>query len=126
MSICFELRQATDDQIATLLADPPLIHAFLDDEDEEPERTAPRFQRFPGDEIDLDKAWNGIHYLQTGAALEGDPPLNFILFGGVEIGFEDVGYGAARALRVRKLPSLPMRWRESPRTRCGRATIPSP
>jgi hypothetical protein len=31
---------------------------------------------------DLDKAWHGIHYLLTGTAWEGDPPLNFLLVGG--------------------------------------------
>jgi hypothetical protein len=45
---------------------------------------------------DLDKAWHGIHYLLTGTAWEGDPPLNFLVTGGREVGDEEVGYGPAR------------------------------
>lgn len=58
-----------------------------------------------GDELDVDKAWQGIHYLLTGTAWEGDPPLNFILHG-KGIGKVDVGYGPARTLtgdEVRRL-----------------------
>ena len=95
MGLIFELRQATDAQIATLIADPPLIHDFLDEEDD---GTEPLFERFTDDEICIDKAWHGIHYLLTGTDWSGDPLLDFVLSGGVEIGFEDVGYGLARAL----------------------------
>lgn len=49
-----------------------------------------------GDLGNLDKAWHGIHYLLTGAAWEGEPPLNFLLAGGSEVGEEEVGYGPAR------------------------------
>src|SRR5688500_13805426 len=49
-----------------------------------------------GDVGDLDKAWHGIHYLLTGTAWEGDPPLNFLVTGGREVGDEEVGYGPAR------------------------------
>jgi hypothetical protein len=51
-----------------------------------------------GDVGSLDKAWHGIHYLLTGTAWEGDPPLNFLVSGGQEVGEEDVGYGPARTL----------------------------
>ena len=49
-----------------------------------------------GDVGDLDKAWHGLHYLFTGTAWEGDPPLNFLVTGGREVGDEEVGYGPAR------------------------------
>ena len=49
-----------------------------------------------GKETYLDKAWHGIHFLLTGKAEEGDPPLDFLLSGGREIGDEDVGMGPAR------------------------------
>jgi hypothetical protein len=49
-----------------------------------------------GEAGDLDKAWHGIHYLLTGTAWEGDPPLNFLLAGGREVDGIDVGYGPAR------------------------------
>ena len=50
-----------------------------------------------GDMGDIDKAWQGIHYLLTGSADESaPPPLNFLLAGGTDVGEEDVGYGPAR------------------------------
>jgi len=49
---------------------------------------------------ELDKAWHGIHYLLTGTAWEGEPPLNALVSGGREVGKEDVGYGPARTLTV--------------------------
>jgi Domain of unknown function (DUF1877) len=39
---------------------------------------------------DLEKSWHGLHYLLTGTAWEGEPPLNFLLAGGREI---DIGLG---------------------------------
>ena len=52
----------------------------------------------PKSETDLDKAWHGIHYMLTKSAWEGEPPLNFLVLGGTEIGDIDVGYGPARAI----------------------------
>jgi hypothetical protein len=51
-----------------------------------------------GEVVDLDKAWHGIHYLLTGTAWAGDPPLNFLVTGGHELGTEEVGIGPARTL----------------------------
>jgi hypothetical protein len=48
------------------------------------------------DQIDIDKAWHGLHFLFTGTAWKGDEPGCFLLCGGEEIGDEDVG--PARAL----------------------------
>ena len=44
-------------------------------------------------EFDVDKAWQGIHFLLTGSDSGGEGPLAFILHGGREIN-EDLGYGA--------------------------------
>lgn len=114
---------ATDDEtIAKLLADPPLIWKLLAPDDPaiyEEARGDGRGRSFfgrlfgrksedpalgveiavPTEEIDLDKSWHGIHYLLTGTAWEGEPPLNFLLLGGEEVGGIDVGYGTARAFR---------------------------
>jgi len=49
-----------------------------------------------GEVLDLDKAWHGLHYLLTGTAWAGDPPLNFLVAGGREVGDEEVGLGPAR------------------------------
>ena len=43
------------------------------------------------DQIDIDKAWNGLHFLFTGTAGEGPEPECFLLSGGEEIGDERVG-----------------------------------
>jgi hypothetical protein len=51
-----------------------------------------------GEMLELDKAWHGIHYLLTGTAWEGDPPLNFLLVGGREVGDEEIGYSVPRTL----------------------------
>lgn len=49
-----------------------------------------------GKNSDLDKAWHGIHFLLTGSGDGGNPPLDFLVAGGREVGDEDVGYGTAR------------------------------
>jgi hypothetical protein len=54
-----------------------------------------------GEDLDLDKAWHGLHYLLTGTAWGGEAPLNSLLVGGEQVGDEeehDVGYGPARIL----------------------------
>lgn len=55
---------------------------------------------------DLDKAWHGIHYLLTGSAGEGDPPVNFLVAGGTEVGDIDVGYGRARVFRAAEVKEI--------------------
>jgi hypothetical protein len=40
-------------------------------------------------ELDLDKAWHGLHYIFTGTQWEGEPPGCFLINGGEEIGDED-------------------------------------
>lgn len=56
-------------------------------------------------EVELDKAWHGIHYLLTGEAWSEDEdaaandPRQWLLYGGEEVGDIDVGYGPARAIK---------------------------
>ena len=64
------------------VADPDEFYDFLN----EPEA---------GDLVDLDKAWQAIHFLLTGSAWEGSGPLTFLLHAGSPIG-EDFGYGPTR------------------------------
>lgn len=124
MGMVLALVSIDDQSLEKLHADPPLIWKVLatdDSEIYEAERkgSAERgswFSRLfgkkkevappsedhvaiakPVEEIDLDKSWHAIHYLLTGTAWEGDPPLNFLVQGGKEIGDIDVGYGTARA-----------------------------
>lgn len=84
MSMISAWRIATDEQIAALLHEPVLIEDLLDDGS--------------SDEIDLDKAWHGIHYLLTGTAWGGSEPLNYIIEGGRTVGDIEIGYGPARVL----------------------------
>lgn len=78
-------RIASDEQIAALLREPELIEDMLDAGGDT-------------DEIDLDKAWHGIHYLLTGTAWGGSEPLNYIVTGGRTVGDIEIGYGPARVL----------------------------
>ena len=47
--------------------------------------------------IDIDKAWNGIHFLLTGESWGGELPLADAISGGTEIS-DDLGYGPPRYL----------------------------
>jgi hypothetical protein len=51
------------------------------------------------DTLDLDKAWHILHFMLGNDVWDGNPPLNFILLGGEDVGKIDVGYGPARAMR---------------------------
>jgi hypothetical protein len=93
VSIIANLRSASDPQLDALLAEPERLEDFLDDE-EDFGRPAPVL------ELDLDRAWHGIHFLLTGTAVEGQAPLDFLERGGQEVGDVDLGYGPARALRA--------------------------
>jgi hypothetical protein len=126
MSMCLGLVTLSDENIARMLADPPLVWLVIAPDDPAPyEEARKSAQRKPSllgrilgarpfaggepatlvlaeDELmatDLDKAWHGIHYLLTRTAWEGSPPLNLLVAGGTPVGAIDVGYGPARALR---------------------------
>ena len=121
MSMILGLEAVSDATIARLLAEPALIWRLIAPDDPEPyaEATRPRGSLLArlfgkaapapaagvppaiapeGPQIDLDKAWHGIHYLLTGTADGGKFPHNFLLLGGREVGDVDVGYEPARAM----------------------------
>ena len=87
-----------DSTIDDLLRTPERIHELLDERVYEADAAV--------DYVDVDKAWHALHFLLTGTAWEGEPPLNFIAAGGEAIGDEDVGYGPARALRSVEVAAL--------------------
>ena len=121
MGMVLGLVAIEDENIAKVLADPPLIWKVVAPEDpdmyeaERGEQNVSWFSKLfgkkseatrdtadigqPVEETELDKSWHGIHYLLTKTAWEGEPPLNFIILGGQEVGEIDVGYGTARAFR---------------------------
>ena len=120
MSMILGLVTLSDANIERLIADPPLVWQLVAPDDREPYEAARRtgadapglFARLlgkrverpadlklgehEGAHVDLDKAWHGIHYLLTGTAWEGSPPLSFLLDGGRTAGDLEVGYGAVR------------------------------
>jgi len=93
MSMIGNLRRLSDADLSRLLAEPSLISDYLYSEDEE-DASDPPFGEHA--DLDIDKAWHGIHFLLTRSAWEGELPLAFLVCGGTEIGDEDVGYGPAR------------------------------
>ena len=123
MGMYLGLATLSDTNIDRVLHDPPLIWRVIAPDDPEPFAAARAAQQRPtflsklfgrrqeappaGDlelsateraDCDVDKAWHGIHYLLTGTAWKGKPPLNFLVCGGRAVGKIDVGYGPARVL----------------------------
>jgi hypothetical protein len=86
MSMIGNFLQISPKELAALIADPSLVESFIYPDGEEHQSN-----------IDVDKAWQGIHYLLTGDSGGGEPPLANVVLGGKEIG-EDVGYGPATYL----------------------------
>jgi len=85
----------SDADLERLFTEPDVITGYLYPDDDD--RLVPGFGEFV--DLDIDKAWHGIHFLLTGTAWEGDGPLAFVVNGGTPIGDEDghdVGYGPAR------------------------------
>jgi hypothetical protein len=91
MSMIGNFRALPDEELQALFANPSRVEQLL-------------YESFFGggsngkaDELDVDKAWHGLHFLITGSAWEGPFPLNFMVAGGEEVG-DDLGYGPARGL----------------------------
>jgi uncharacterized protein DUF1877 len=49
-------------------------------------------------ELDLDKSWNGLHFLFTGTESEGEEPGCFLLRGGADLGEDEIGNDIPRVL----------------------------
>ena len=83
---------------------PEQLELHVDDPDSLPEVLMSAIME--GDKgINIDKAWHGIHFILTGSAWEGDPPLANAVLGGSEIG-EDMGYGPARYLTAEEVKEV--------------------
>lgn len=94
MSMIGNFLQLSPEELATLIDDPSSVVSFIYPEDEERE-----------DNIDVDKAWHGIHYLLAGDVWGGKFPLANAVLGGTEIG-DDVGYGPARYLTADEVKAV--------------------
>lgn len=89
MSMIMMFRRLSDADLSRLREEPELVADYVGGE--EPDGFG------PFTDLDVDKAWHAIHFLLTGTAWEGEPPLNFVVTGGTELG-DDLGYGPARGL----------------------------
>lgn len=56
-------------------------------------------------EVDLDKAWHGIHYLLTGSAEPNGTLASKVIFGGEDIG-PDQGYGPAQVVKPDEVKAI--------------------
>jgi hypothetical protein len=122
------LYRASADEIRKLLADPASIEAFVDAstwappvrqvrpkgvlgwllkltpvtiEEVDPDAEPPAGYDPANDRphCDLEGVWDGLHYLFTGTAWEGDEPACYLIRGGDQIGDpDDYGYSVLQAL----------------------------
>ena len=82
------------EELSGLVADPSNVYDFLYPDGDERDGT-----------VDVDKAWHGVHFLLTGEAWGGEPPLADAVLGGTEIG-DDNGYGPARYLTAEEVRAV--------------------
>ena len=112
MSMIGNFKTTNDSDIAALLEKPKRIEKFLYGETFSTEPEKKSFFGFfkekaskeadywmpsdSGEEMNIDKAWQGIHFLLSGKSENAENPLGFILSGGELVGDVDVGHGPAR------------------------------
>jgi hypothetical protein len=114
----YHLRRAADDQLGLLLDRPYLIEQFLFGDLEQRMKStglspmlAAKFgfgrivppiawAFVDGDDIMLDKAWHGIHFLLTGSAEPTGGPLSLLLEEWPEIGDVQIGWRPAVAINA--------------------------
>lgn len=90
MSMICDVYALSQPAVTRLLSDPDgEVASLLDGEGED-----------TGPSVSLEKSWHGLHYLLNGSADPGDPPLDFLISGGEQVG-SDLGYGPARLLPAR-------------------------
>lgn len=93
MSMIGTLRRLPDRRLKALRAEPNTVHDFFEEEVE------------ASHVLDLDKHWHGLHFLLTGTAWKGTPPLDFLVRGGRELD-TDMGYGPPRSLSNKKTHNI--------------------
>ena len=86
------------EQLEALVREPASVGEFLEiavDEQDE----------LGGDFLDIDKSWQGIHFLLTGTLEAGEQPLGWAVFAPTAIG-EDTAHGRARMLTVEQVAEV--------------------
>ncbi len=94
MSMIGSFGLLSEDEITKLLEAPETVHELI-----HPERDIYQDERFHC----VEKDWHAIHFLLNRKAWMGEPPLDFIVRGGTEVGDVDVGYGPARVFTPSEL-----------------------
>src|SRR5262245_17894050 len=89
MSMIGNFLAISKEQLVSLIAIPESIDSFVFPQDD---------YGIHEDVLDIGKAWHGIHFLLTGSTWHGDPPLSWVVMGGVPIGPDIFGYGPVRYL----------------------------
>jgi len=89
MGMICNFLEISDAQLSKLVADPDSILDFIEEERDFAE--------------DIDKTWNGVHFLLNGESELGIEPYCYIVCGGESIGDVNVGYGPARAISSSKV-----------------------
>ncbi|EPX59781.1 hypothetical protein D187_002525 [Cystobacter fuscus DSM 2262] len=101
MSINGNFRRVSADQLRALLASPEQLNDLLDDSEVLDDDASSNAEYLP-----MEKNWQALHFLLTGTAWEGSPPLNFIGAGGQPVGDESFGYGPARAFTPEQVKEI--------------------
>lgn len=94
MGMIGHFKRITVAQLAAVMADQNLASDLMFPDD-----------GLPTNDMDIDKAWHGLHFLLTGEAYGGAGPLAQAVLGGTEIG-EDLGYGPGRYLTVAQVAEV--------------------
>lgn len=86
MSMIGNFLAVTEADLKSYLDNCDLLAARINDYDSENQNS-----------IDVDKAWQAIHYILTNDPWEGESPESLVILGGQDIG-EDFGYGPGKYL----------------------------
>jgi hypothetical protein len=78
MSMILSWVTLADENIERILDNPSLVLRVVAPDDAETGEDDLTLSEQELITCDLDKSWHGIHYLLTGSAWEGSPPLNFL------------------------------------------------
>ena len=95
MSLIGHVYLLAEERLQALLTEPGQVEQVIDGAYNEPGKGF----------VDLDKAWQCLHYLMTGSARDGEAPLNFLLKGGTPVG-DDLGFGPARVFRPLEVAAI--------------------
>ncbi|WP_223642435.1 YfbM family protein [Corallococcus sp. EGB] len=109
MEMLCTLRSTTEAQRQALREAPESLEPFLEDEEDFGDPKGAAFL-----ELDIGEAWHGLQYLLTGTAWEGQPPLDFLVRGGDEVGDIPSDEGTARVFDAASVKALAEALKQTP------------